>query len=304
MRPSRNGARFTVAGLGPAAGEWRISGVPYFDPARGAFLGYRGTARRPRAGETARPASAGGVFGAHFQPDALRQLIHELRTPLNAIIGFAEMIEGQYLGPAASGYRGRASEIVDQARRLLSAVDDLDTAARIETHRLELDPGAVDAGALVARLHQSYAGLAAERGATLQLEAEANLPPVQLAPETVERMLARLFAATIGLAAPGETIAAALAKGGSDAAPMLEFEIDRPGAVAGLGEAALLDPGYSPEGDWPDAPALGLGFALRLVRNLAGEVGGALTIGESRIRLRLPALAEAAPLAGNGEPAA
>jgi signal transduction histidine kinase len=26
--------------------------------------------------------------------------MHELRTPLNAIIGFGEIIEGQYLGPA------------------------------------------------------------------------------------------------------------------------------------------------------------------------------------------------------------
>ena len=293
-------ARFAVAGIGPAAGEWRISGVPFFDPVRGGFLGYRGTARRPRVDETARAASD-GVFGAQFQPDALRQLIHELRTPLNAIIGFAEMIEGQYLGPAASGYRGRAGEIMDQARRLLSAVDDLDTAARIETNRLELDPGAVDAGALVARLHHSYARLAEERGAMLRLDIAPDLPPARMPPETAERIFARLLAAATGLARSGETLAAALAVTVSGKEAMLEFVIDRPEAVAGLGEAELLDPGYSPEGDWPEAPALGLGFALRLVRNLAGAAGGTLRIGESRIRLLLPALAEATPLAGNGD---
>ena len=294
-------ARFAVAGIGPAAGEWRISGVPFFDPVRGGFLGYRGTARRPRVDETAHAAAGGGVFGAHFQPDALRQLIHELRTPLNAIIGFAEMIEGQYLGPAASGYRGRAAEIMGQARRLLSAVDDLDTAARIETHRLELDPGAVDAAALVARLHHSYAQLAEERGAGLLLEVAPGLPPARVPPETAERIFARLLAATIGLAQSGETLGAMLGATVSGKEAMLEFAIDRPEAVAGLGEAELLDPGYSPEGDWPEAPALGLGFALRLVRNLAAAAGGALRIGESRIRLLLPALAEAEPLAGNGE---
>ena len=76
------------------------------------------------------------MFGTEFPADSLRQLIHELRTPLNAIIGFAEMIEGQYMGPAAAAYRGRAAEIMEQARGLLGAVDDLDTAARIETRRL------------------------------------------------------------------------------------------------------------------------------------------------------------------------
>ena len=44
--------------------------------------------------------------------DALRELIHELRTPLTAIIGFAEIIDGQYLGPAEHSYRERAAEIV------------------------------------------------------------------------------------------------------------------------------------------------------------------------------------------------
>ena len=70
---------------------------------------------------------------------------------------------------------------------------------------------------------------------------------------------------------------------------MLCLTIDRPRAIAGLDEAALLDPGYSPEGDWPGAPALGLGFALRLVRNLAEAVGGALAIEEARFALHLPA---------------
>jgi hypothetical protein len=52
----------------------------------------------------------------------------------------------------------------------------------------------------------------------------------------------------------------------------------------------LLDPGYSPEGDWPGAPVLGLGFSLRLVRNLAEAVGGALVIDEDRFALYLPPL--------------
>jgi signal transduction histidine kinase len=62
-------------------------------------------------------------------PDSLRELVHEIKTPLNAIMGFAEIIEGQYLGPADRGYRERAAEIWRQARLLLTAIDDLDFAA-------------------------------------------------------------------------------------------------------------------------------------------------------------------------------
>ena len=281
-------ARLVVPGQGPAAGDWRISGVPVFDPARGAFTGYRGAARRPRLDQVARPPSGGaGLFGDSFPADAVRQLIHELRTPLNAITGFAELIEGQYMGPAATPYRARAGRIIGEAHDLLSAIDDLDTAARIETSRLELDPAAVDVAAVVGRLHQSYARLAAQRSAGLTLEIAPGLSPAAVDSAAAERMLGRLFAATIGLAGPGETLRATLAAAAGGA--RLSLAIDRPQAIAGLGEAALLDPGYTPQGDWPDAPALGLGFALRLVRNLAEAAGGALSIGVERIRLDLPA---------------
>jgi hypothetical protein len=285
-------ARFTVAGDGPAAGSWRISGVPYFDPHRGNFLGYRGTARRPRFDEVApqaAPDAGDGLFGTDLAPDSLRQLIHELRTPLNAIIGFAELIEGQYMGPAGSGYRGRAAEIVGQARRLLGAVDDLDTAARIETSRFDLARSEVDAVALLVRLHDAYEREAGGRGARFAVQIQEGLPAAAVEPPAAERMLSRLLAATIGLAQEGETINAAMRLVQQGGASMLCLELDRPRAIAGLDEIFLLHPGYSPEGDWPGAPALGLGFALRLVRKLAEAAGGALEISDARFALHLPA---------------
>ncbi|HEX8583580.1 MAG TPA: histidine kinase dimerization/phospho-acceptor domain-containing protein [Allosphingosinicella sp.] len=295
-------ARFNVAGSGAASGDWRISGVPFFDPVHGNFLGYRGSARRPRVDEVA-PAVAparDGLFGTNLPADSLRQLIHELRTPLNAIVGFAEMIDGQYMGPAAATYRGRAAEIMEQASRLLSAVDDLDTAARLETRRMSLDDASVDAVALLCRLHDAYERVARQRGSRIAIEIEHNLPPARVELGAAERMFARMLAGTIGLAAEGETIAATMAVDEFGARKMLCLAIDRPAAIAGLNETALLDPGYSPEGDWPGAPALGLGFALRLVRNLAEAVGGALVVGEEKFSLYLPPQEPAERSSGQG----
>ncbi len=297
-------ARFNVAGSGMASGDWRISGVPFFDPSHGNFLGYRGSARRPRVDEVARsdsPATApSGLFGTDLPADSLRQLIHELRTPLNAIVGFAEMIDGQYMGPAAANYRSRAADIMNQATKLLSAVDDLDTAARIETSRLNLDESSVDAVALLCRLHDAYERVAEQRSSRIAIEIEQGLPPAKVELGVAERMFARMLAATIGLARDGETIAATMAMGQIGGHKMLCLSIDRPGAIAGLDERALLDPGYSPDGDWPGAPALGLGFALRLVRNLAEAVGGALLIGDERFFLYLPPLEPAELSSGQG----
>jgi len=292
-------ARLSVAGVGSAAGEWRISAVPFFDPKDGRFIGYRGTARRPRADETAVAGGLIGLYGSGLPADSLRQLVHELRTPLNAIVGFAEMIERQLLGPAAHEYRGRASEIVAHGRRLLATVDDLDVSARLESHRLALDPGPVDAALLLARLRPEYERIAAARGIVIEVSVADPLPSVDADPIAVERMFARLLAATVGLAQTGERIGIGLAPIGDGDERSVGLTLTRPNLIAGRDERALLDPGYSPEGDFPDAPVLGLGFALRLVRNLAAAARGRLDIDAAAFALRLPARKDAL-LSGSG----
>jgi hypothetical protein len=46
-------ARLEIGGASEAAGSWRVSAMPYFDPLTGQFLGYRGSGRRPRRDEIA-----------------------------------------------------------------------------------------------------------------------------------------------------------------------------------------------------------------------------------------------------------
>ena len=281
-------ARLTLAGQGPAAGEWRISAVPFFDPKDGRFSGYRGTARRPRADESA--TAMGGEAAAPRSSginDSLRHLVHELRTPLNAIIGFSEMIEGQMRGPAASAYRNRAQEILDQSKKLMSAVEDLDLVASARPAEPVSPAAPVDAAAILARLHANFETVAKEHASGLAFRIDETLPPVAVDAPTVERMLSRLLAATIAMAGEGERISVDLQRDPRRSSHLL-LTLLRPRALDGRDEKMLLDPGYNPDGNWPDAPVLGLGFALRLVRNLAIASGGLLEIDATRFYLSLP----------------
>jgi signal transduction histidine kinase len=268
------------------ASVWRVSGVPYFG-SNGCFQGYRGVGLRYPEAAAALAEEGSGLFGTDLPPNALRQLIHELRTPLNAIAGFAEMIQDQHLGAAEELYRDRAAQIRERAARLIGAVDDLDTAARIETSQLMVEEASVDAEALLRRLAAAYQPVAGQRGARIGIDISVPLPLVLVENANAERMFARLLAATIGLARGGETIQASL-KADARQKQVL-FAIQRPHSIVGLTEAEMLDPGFSPEGEWPGAPALGLGFALRLVRNLAKAVGGSLAVGDEGFLLSLPA---------------
>ena len=277
-------ARLTLQGDGALAGEWRISAVPLFDQVDGRFNGYRGTARRPRVDEVAAPIAGAGAF-VSGDAESLRQLVHELRTPLNAIIGFSEMIEGQFLGPASTGYRAKATDIIGQGRRLLEALEDLDLTARLDPNAKSLE--SIDPAQLLERLHNEYQAMADERGFHLKLRITTGLGLVAADPVAVERMFGRLLAATLAIAQRGETVAINLAHD-PDSRDRMNLEVARPAMLEGRDERTLLDPGYNPDGDWPDAPVLGLGFALRLVRNIAAACGGALDIQPEMLILRLP----------------
>ena len=100
-----------------------------------------------------------------------------------------------------------------QARGLLGAVDDLDTAARLETRRFEHEDGEVDAVALLvpaARILR--AGGRAARRAASRSRSPRGCRRRRVEPGAAERMFARLLAGTIGLAGEGETIRAALTR--------------------------------------------------------------------------------------------
>lgn len=277
-------ARLVVAGTSDAAGQWRISAAPVFDRASGRFTGYRGSARRPRVEESAELSRDRGRAG----PDALRQLVHELRTPANAIAGFAEMIESEMLGPVPPVYRGRAGAIRDQVHALLGAIDDIDMAARIDTRALDLRQDAVPLAPLLARIVGDLAPLADLRSATIGCHAAPDLV-IAGDDRAVERLIGRLLATLVASTEAGERIG--VAARGEDMQAVIVF--DRPRSLAAYAAEGLLRIDAEAEAEQVGAPLLGTGFALRLARNLAGELGGSLTLGDAALTLRLPAAVSA-----------
>lgn len=275
-------ARLVVAGTSPLGGDWRISGVPVFDAARGHFTGYRGAARRPRVEEDAvraRPRDrAPGVEG-------LRRLVHELRTPTNAIAGFSELIEQELLGPVEPEYRDRAATIRRHVGGLIGAIDDLDTAARIESAALDLREETVAVGALLERVAGELAPFVARRGTAIDLRVPSDLAWSVDAP-AAERLVSRLLASMVAVAQPHQRLPVTAEQGGGKLAGIA---IALPRALAGRDEVDLLAMDDEQAGQDEGAPLLGIGFALRLARHLASELGGRLSFASDRLTLALPA---------------
>jgi len=275
-------ARLVVAGHSPLGGDWRIAGVPVFEQSSGRFLGYRGSARRPRIEEDAARARPAEVTIDARGAEGLRRLVHELRTPTNAIAGFSELIERELLGPVPETYRERAAAIRSQVSGLIGAIEDLDMAARIEAAALDLRADVIALAPLLSRVAEDLAPLATRRGATL-LMPDVTEARIAADPIAVERVISRLIATLLSASTPGEALQVEVAPAGE----LLHVSIDRPAAFVGRDDVELLHlDDQVEEGD--GAPLLGVGFALRLVRNLATELGGQLLFEPARLTVALP----------------
>lgn len=290
--------RFTIIG-GMMAGEWRLSATPFFDPRSGRFQGYRGQARRPYLHEVATTPS-GPVTIAGLSADSLRQLVHELRTPLNAILGFAEIIEQELFGPAGVEYREMAGNIAVDARHLLAAFDDLDLAAKVSRGDGIGAPQTIDPALLVMQVAARFRDQDGRAVTPIDIAVSQDLPQISIDPVQGERMVQHLLRTLISVAPEGEAVTGACWFQPDGASGKVVLAIDRPSTLSGMDEAHLLDPGYTPEGDWADGPLLGLGFSLRLIRSLAAGCGGSLDVGPDRFLLRIPVDGMEEDVVGNG----
>jgi PAS domain S-box-containing protein len=81
--------------------------------------------------------------------DFLANMSHELRTPLNAIIGCSEMLQDGALGELEAKQRGFVADIFGAGTHLLSLINDILDLSKVEAGMLQIDPGAVDAPALL-----------------------------------------------------------------------------------------------------------------------------------------------------------
>ena len=278
--PFRN-ARLLAAGNGSVGGDWLISADPVFDASDGRFQGYRGLARRSERGEQAGLTSADG---SPIPADAIRQLVHELRSPLNAIRGFAEMIEGQLLGPVSCNYREKARSIAADSLTVATIVDDIDAIARLENGSTPESSGVID---LIPTFDMIVAGLR-QRSAQLNVAIAVNRPNgaafAAVDQDSGTRVIERFLSTMVGSAASGETLLVEISYG--PAAIMIGINRPQlPGALTDTQSSPLSEAAKS---RWSAPPALGLGFNIRLIRQMASAIGGQFMAEADKFTLILP----------------
>jgi two-component system OmpR family sensor kinase len=269
-----------LQGAPAIAGAWLVDGEPRFTP-EGHFSGYVGRFRR----EACAPAKADTA--ATEEADRIRQLLHELRTPVTAVQGYAEVIQQQLFGPAPHEYRALAAAIAADAAHILAGFDELDRLARLETGVLDIAPGQADLAALVRRMTEQLAAVLTARGAGLALAGDrAETLLLAIDEDEAEALLWRLLATLAGHCAADEMLAIKLTAVFDGPAALAQCVCDLPARLAALEDPFVSD--VRPADQTISAGPFGAGFALRLARAEARRAGGALTLADGKVMLRLP----------------
>jgi signal transduction histidine kinase len=286
QRMPMESARMRLRGASTVEGDWRITAAPFFDSISGRFRGYRGIMRRPTIVETAQPIES--EIQQTQQLQQMQQIVHELRTPLGAIAGFAEIIEQQLFGPVSADYRQMATAIIGDANQLLAGFDDLTLAAQMDRGQLEVSPGITECPWLASRLKDRLQAISENLGVEVNLVLADPVRPFAVDPDISERIFSRLLAAVIIGCENGEELKGRFhTELGTTA--WNQFKLDLPRQLSGQSEDELLNSSPQATKSTLGSPLLGLGFSLRLVRNLAHSVGGNLQIQKESLLLSLPA---------------
>lgn len=291
QRITLDNARMKLCGPDMINGDWRINAAPFFDTLNGRFKGYKGILRRPNILESAGVDNIHNDTFASDNGDNLQQLIHELRTPLGAVIGFAEIIEQQLFGPVSSEYRMLAKTILEEGNRLLSGFDDLNVAAKIDSGNYQASLGVTDCSWLMQKISRKLAPLVTTQGASLIFSETEKLKPLAVENDDAERLFVRLLSALVIASAKDEKLICHWKSITLDK-PMNQFSVTLPNALCTMSEQELFESGPEKNEDNNKAPLLGLGFSLRLVRNLTNNIGGNLTFHPLHVTLNLPASRE------------
>ncbi|MEX2045161.1 MAG: ATP-binding protein, partial [Opitutus sp.] len=220
---------------------------------------------------------------------------HDIRNPLNGIVGLALALEDTKLDP-------RQKEIVSTLHEcttyLSSLVDDVLDFASIEAGKVELRPGAFPPAGLLNSIVNTLKSDSAERGATILVEADPDLPPNLMGDAgRIQQILVNYVSNALKYAGGHIRLSAAVPP---DAPEEVEFAVIDEGPGISEADQATLFRKFSrlSRARQSDIPGSGLGLAsCRLLADImGGSIGVSSTPGEgARFYLRLPLVAAVAP---------
>ncbi len=144
--------------------------------------------------------------------EMLANVSHELRTPLNAIIGFADIMQHQFLGPVGNPrYLEYAGDIKGSGEHLLSLVNGLLDLSKIEAGKFDIRNSHVDIGALLDQTGTMVRHLADQRQVDLHIMSGEMNPNLRGDPHRLRQVILNLLSNALKFTPAGGSVIAVAA---------------------------------------------------------------------------------------------
>jgi signal transduction histidine kinase/CheY-like chemotaxis protein len=145
------------------------------------------------AKQDAERARAAAEEANRYKSHFLANMSHELRTPLNAILNFADFLGDMEYGPVNEQQKMFQSRILYNGEHLLGLINDILDLSKIEAGKVELIREPADLHPLFHGVMATAVGLTKDKGLTLDLEADEQLPPVLIDRTRIRQVLLNLL---------------------------------------------------------------------------------------------------------------
>ncbi len=236
----------------------------------------------------------------------LANMSHELRTPLNAILGFAQiMADAENLDPEQ---RKNLVTINKSGQHLLALINDVLEISRIEAGRLTLSPQPFDLHELLASLTEVLALRARDKGLSLRLEQDPELPRYLSADYgKLRQILLNLLSNAVKYTRAGEIVLTVRGLEQVNGSARIEFAVRDTGiGIPAKDLARIFQPFYQTEAGVAQGEGTGLGLAIcrEYARLMQGELAAESTPGAGStfyLRLELPIADPVTPVENFGQ---
>ena len=214
---------------------------------------------------------------------------HELRTPLNAIIGFSEMLTNSAVKISASDQVEYAKLINGSGRHLLSIVNSMLDASKIEAGHFEVARERFVPGPAIENCVDLLALQAREAGIVLRLRLAQNLPELAADKRAFSQILINLISNAVKFTPRAGCVTIGASCDGSN----LLVTIEDTGVGIEQHDLARLGEAFFQTSSCHDRRHDGAGLGLSIVKGLVklhdGEVDIRSRVGEgTRVTVRLP----------------
>lgn len=202
----------------------------------------------------------------------MQDVAHELKNPLSVIHGYASYLTKETVSPAETQKALKA--VLSNAERLISLVDHLQEAVRLESDGFTVDAHAIEGAALLQEAVESVELQAAARGVRLHWRSPVgDSLLVNADSRRVLQVLANLLSNALKFTPEGGTIDCAAQRDGE----FVRFSVIDTGKGIPAEELPMLFDRFYQAGD-KTQKSKGLGLGLAICKGLIAAHGGRIWV--------------------------